>query len=305
MRFVALIVCITAAATADETLPDSWIVDEPAPAAQPSPADGVSIIYKADFENGIDGWQCEEWDEYKPWNKVELTTENTFRSSRHSLKTTVPNYWKCLGPVRKLDFKENGTKVSFAYFGRYCTGVVGQAMNAALKTNMHAEVRPYVDGEWRVGTVEVAKFVTWSASSPPAAGAPFSTLMIYAPCNMQFSNHFFLIDNVVVYDGDDRTPPARPQKLAAQVDWNEGVVRISWEEPLDNVGVARFHVYRGVTADFVVSPKSLVGTTCGLFLDDASVPNFGVFFYRVVAEDFALNLSAPSPALAVRVAEKE
>lgn len=304
MQAVILHACFLLLAAETEEA-ESWIIEEPKTEETPAPNDDVEILYRADFEEGQDGWKNEEWEQYKPWNEVELTSENTFQESKQSLKTTVPNTWNCLGPVRDFNFKENGTKVSFAYYGHHCNSVNVQCWNVEHDVNMHFTHNPYRDGEWDTGTAEVAKFVTWGGTSPPAAGKTFRTLMVYAGCNKTYSDHYFLIDGIVVYNGTDRTPPPKPEWLGGRVDWKEGNVVVSWKVPEDNVGVARFHVYRSTQPDIVPSAKNRVGSTTGVELADGTISNLGVFFYRVVAEDFAGNRSKPSAALAVRVVEKE
>jgi hypothetical protein len=178
-------------------------------------------------------------------------------------------------------------------------------MNLDAKTNMHCEYKPFKAEIWDVGTARMANFVTWSASSPNPRQANFGTLMVYASCDMTFNDHYLLLDNVVLYRGDDRTPPQRITVLNGRVDRERGVVAIDWKEPADNVGVAKFRVYRGIQSDFTPALNTLVGTTPDVSFADDTVSNFGVFYYRIVAEDFAGNISKPSPALAVRVDEKE
>lgn len=267
--------------------------------------DGVRILYRADFEEGMDGWKREEWEQYKPWNNVELTSEDTFRKSRHSLKTTVPNHWNCLGPVRDLEFRDDDTKVSFAYFGRYCNSINVQCWNVDQDTNMHFTVKPYVEGEWTTGTVEVARFTTWGGAGPPAGGGLFRTFMIFAGCRKEFAEPYLLIDNVVVYSGADTSPPAPPRWHKASINWDEGTVELEWQVPEDNVGVARFHVFRSVSGEFEPSSGNRLGSVPGVDFADDSIANFGVFYYRLIAEDFAGNRSESSQPLAVDVVEKE
>jgi hypothetical protein len=108
----------------------------------------------------------------------------------------------------------------------------------------------------------------------------------------------------VVYSGDDRTPPEIPVITAGAVDWTAGAIALRWNTPADNVGVARFHVYRSVDPAFTPSAATRLGTTCDARFIDTTVGNFGLMQYRVVAEDYEGNLSAPSAAFAVRVSEE-
>jgi hypothetical protein len=289
-----------------EAQPESWIVDEPeAPAEATAAADDVKVIARYDFEDGLQGWKREEWEEYKPWNEVSHSRENAFQGSRGALKTTTPNTWSCLGPLVDLRFREAGTKVSFAYYGHNCTAVHVQCWSVDHDKNMHFTCRPYREKQWDTHTAELAKLVTWGGNSPSPAGNEFRTVQVFSGCRKGFSDTHLLLDNIVVYNGTDKTPPGRASELSGRVDWDAGSVVIGWKAPADNVGVARFHIHRSTRPDFAPSARNRAGMTADVSFADGTVSNFGVFYYRVVAEDYAGNFSPPSRALAVRVVERD
>jgi len=289
---------------AEEEKPESWVVDEAVPVEKPA-ADDVKVLARYDFEEGIQGWKREEWKEYKPWNEVAHERANAFQGSRGALKTTSPNTWNCLGPLVDFKFKEAGTKISFACYGHNCAAVHVQCWSVDHDKNMHYTCKPYRDREWRTHTAEIGKLVTWGGTSPSPVGNAFRTVQVFAGCKKGFADTYLLLDNIVVYNGTDRVPPGMTTGLSGRVDWEAGSVVIGWKAPRDNVGVARFHVYRSTGSGFTPSVRNMVGSSADVSFADATVGNFGIFFYRVVAEDYAGNRSRPSKALAVRVVEKE
>jgi hypothetical protein len=122
------------------------------------------------------------------------------------------------------------------------------------------------------------------------------------------------IDEVAIYGGalpastvqthyvlslQDTVAPTTPTNLA-KVGTNSA--NLAWAASSDANGVAGYRVYRGVTSDFVADPSSLVGdVTTTSWADADTAP--GTRFYRVVAYDLTGNVSAPTGALEVVVAD--
>ena len=127
------------------------------------------------------------------------------------------------------------------------------------------------------------------------------------------ANTWMLVDNFVVYRGDDRTPPSRVEGLEAKPG-AEGV-RLSWTAASDNAAVMLYAVSR---ADGPGAPfRKIAESFTGSYLDRVPAP--GEYRYRVLACDFEENLGdwsetatakadAGNPPPAVRpveVAERE
>ena len=83
----------------------------------------------------------------------------------------------------------------------------------------------------------------------------------------------------------------RPSGLAA----NGGAtsVALSWTASTDNVGVARYNVHRSTTPGFTPSTGNRVAQPTGTSYTDSGLAA-GTYYYRVLAEDAAGNLSSPS-----------
>ncbi|HZX43039.1 MAG TPA: LamG-like jellyroll fold domain-containing protein, partial [Myxococcaceae bacterium] len=89
----------------------------------------------------------------------------------------------------------------------------------------------------------------------------------------------------------DTTPPSVPGNLAASP--GPGQVSLSWNASTDNVGVARYDVYRSTTSGFTPGPANRIAQPTGTSYSDSGL-GAGTYYYKVQAEDAAGNLSAPS-----------
>lgn len=85
---------------------------------------------------------------------------------------------------------------------------------------------------------------------------------------------------------DDTTPPMAPTTFSTDFIAPEKV-EFSWLSGSDNLGIARYHVYRN---------GEEVGVTESLNFTDSSLTPSTTYSYTVVAEDFGANLSSPSSA---------
>ncbi|MDX6401411.1 MAG: hypothetical protein QOF27_2017, partial [Gaiellaceae bacterium] len=82
----------------------------------------------------------------------------------------------------------------------------------------------------------------------------------------------------------DSTPPSAPGTLTTT--GGLGQVALSWGAATDNVGVAKYDVYRSTTSGFTPSTGNRIGQPTGTtFTDTGLAP--GTYYYRVQAEDAA------------------
>jgi fibronectin type 3 domain-containing protein len=92
---------------------------------------------------------------------------------------------------------------------------------------------------------------------------------------------------------EDTIAPTAPTNLVAT--GGVGQANLSWTAATDNVGVARYDVYRSTTAGFTPGPSTQVAQVAGSAATyHDSGPAAGTYYYRVKAEDAAANLSPPS-----------
>ncbi len=90
---------------------------------------------------------------------------------------------------------------------------------------------------------------------------------------------------------EDTQAPTAPTGLAATP--STGSVALSWTAATDNVGVARYDVYRSATSGFTPGPTTLIGTSATASYTDTTVGT-GTFFYLVRAEDAVGNIGPQS-----------
>ncbi len=89
----------------------------------------------------------------------------------------------------------------------------------------------------------------------------------------------------------DTAPPSAPTGLTAPVTGN--TANLSWTASTDNVGIVRYNVHRSTTAGFTPSTANRIAQPTGVTYADSGLAA-GTYFYKVVAEDAAGNLSTPS-----------
>jgi len=274
--------------------------EDAAPEKLPVRADDTAkIIKRWSFDASLEGWDTEKMEEYKPWSKAESIAPG-FRNSGGAMKTTIPGTWNTLGPFVPVEYPGTGTHVTFAYKTTGGKGIVAQGRVLELKKQLHGTAPTFTDGVWMVQTLDAEIWSPWSGSEL-GKGRNFAMLMIYAEAANPKAE--FLLDDVVLWNGKDTTPPDRIRNATAKVDLNAGEVVLEWGAPVDNIAVAKFEIHRAISPDFTPNAKTLVGTTSEVIFRDGTLNNFGTYYYKFVAEDAATNVSEPSRALKVDVTE--
>jgi hypothetical protein len=104
----------------------------------------------------------------------------------------------------------------------------------------------------------------------------------------------------LVHVPGDSQPPTAPINLTAS--GAVGAVNLSWGASSDDQGVKRYDIYRSTTAGFVAGSATWVRSTTATSYQDSTLSP-GTYYYEVMAEDAARNLSpASNQAAAVAVA---
>jgi fibronectin type 3 domain-containing protein len=89
----------------------------------------------------------------------------------------------------------------------------------------------------------------------------------------------------------DTTAPSTPGGFTAT--GGAGQAALAWAASTDNVAVVRYNVHRSTVAGFVPSTSNRVAQPTGTTYTDTAL-TAGTYFYKIVAEDAAGNLSTPS-----------
>jgi hypothetical protein len=97
--------------------------------------------------------------------------------------------------------------------------------------------------------------------------------------------------NTAVGTTADSTAPTTPANV--RTNSSTGTINVMWDASTDNVGVARYDVYRSTMSGFVPSSSNLIGQPTGTSFADMGMSP-GTYYYVVKAEDAAGNLSPAS-----------
>jgi fibronectin type 3 domain-containing protein len=101
---------------------------------------------------------------------------------------------------------------------------------------------------------------------------------------------------------EDTVAPTAPTNLTAR--GAVGQADLSWTAGTDNIGVARYDVYRSTTPGFVAGPSTQVAQVAGsstTYHDSGLAP--GTYYFQVKSEDAAANVSPPSNEATADVAQ--
>ena len=100
----------------------------------------------------------------------------------------------------------------------------------------------------------------------------------------------------------DTDAPSRPKNLSADV-LSGPKVKLDWSASSDDLsGVKRYRIYRSTKEDFDIDPDYLLDTTTDTEYTDDEVKKNKTYYYKVVAEDYAGNLSIAA-FISVKVGE--
>jgi hypothetical protein len=245
------------------------------------------------FDDGTNGWNA-----INPAAIVSVTDERSFDGVGKSLM--VAGKTDVLGVEAYPKIIDHDTRIIVVY---YAEGVgnemIVQGRSVQAKVNVHGVISPLVHGRWAVGQVRVATMTDWG-NKVACTGHQLSFLQFYTtPAAGAVSR--FLLARVAIVDGDDRTPPTAPSGASAAI--ADGAVTVSWRPAADNVCTANYRVHRGMTVDFTPSRENLVAESTAVAFVDATLGNFGTYYYRIIPIDVAGNVGAPSDAARVTATE--
>ncbi len=235
-----------------------------------------------------------------------------------------------LGGWRTVAFKERPGGVVYGLYGDQAGGrPLGQVFiggernavgSASLPLNVWSHLATTFDGS--VVRLYVNGALAGSSSVSGAMAASSGPLRIGG--NSVWGEWFAgLIDEVRVYNralsaaeiqqdlqtpvgasppSTDTSPPTAPSGVSASP--TAGAVSLWWDPSGDNVGVVRYNVHRSQTGGFTPSPANRIGQPAGTTHADSGLAA-GTYFYRVLAEDAAGNLSPSSTEVAAAVPPNE
>jgi hypothetical protein len=229
--------------------------------------------------------------------KFGVTTDKSFDGKSKSLQVSGATEYVGLSLYQKVT--DNDTRFVLIYWAEGFNGdIVMQGGSAAMKKNVHAMVAQTVQGQWAVAEVKLGNFADWNGKAVPK-GDSLSFLQIYGNPAPGGKPATLYLSRVAIIEGEDRTPPAAPTGLAAEV--KDHAVEVHWDPAKDNVVTAKYEVYRGMKPDFTAGPANRVADVSSVTLRDDTLSNFGTYYYRVLPIDAAGNRGPVSDAVKIDV----
>ncbi len=123
------------------------------------------------------------------------------------------------------------------------------------------------------------------------AGDIVRNLTIYSRTR---KTYHWIVDDIVFWSGHDSQPPQTVNGLAVKADNDDNM--LTWKASDDNLAIAFYEIHRGTVQDFTPSAKTVIGKTSDCHFRDVC-PMHEDSFYRIIAIDYADNLSPASNAV--------
>lgn len=254
------------------------------------------VIRRYDFDDG-DTKGAEGTND----GKVEIEEKDTFDGSGKALRITNDKTYLGTSWYQRNPIKENNTTICFAYKVLGINGNLFVQCGSQGIGNLHADVKSTTKGEWAAAAVDLGKLVDWGGKYTNSKGHSLGNIQIYG--GIKGGKAVLLLDNVVVFEGEDRKPPRPPEDLSARIE--DYRIKLTWRRAEEETIVTRYEVHRGTNPDFKPSAENLIGQTRLLETHDDTISNFGTFYYKTRAIDISGNESEFSPPLRLTLADEE
>ena len=258
---------------------------------------GVRVVRRTGFDSGTpEGFTADQKE-----SEFGAVRGDTYDGSGCALRVAGKTGY--LGATIYKPIEERDTRVTFAYKASGFKGLpVVQLGSARHKKNVHVSVREGRAGEWSVATCRLSTATDWGGKAT-CEGDTFNRLQIYGTPDPRAGKAVLLLDEVVVYEGEDASPPARVEGVRAEL--KDLAVRVSWERAREETLVLKYEIFRGVSPSSEPGAENKIGQTRLLCLVDDALSNFGVFYYRVRAVDAAGNRGPCSEACRLETLPEE
>lgn len=246
--------------------------DAPKQAGQPA-----KVFYKQDFnaEGNVDNFE----------GPVAWTDEpGGALGSAGSMKITAPG--GAGTAERYVKWADEDATMVFMAYPHGITSAYFQAHGAKAGKNLHAYFRVDQPDQWTMVVLKANSLVGFGggASSPGEAFRNFMFVIEGADKNVE--EPYLLIDEVVVYSGEDGQPPAAPPaELAANFYAEKKIASLNWKPAKDDVGVYKYEVHRSDKENFTPAKETQLAIVADTYYEDPKCEPNKTYYYKVVGKD--------------------
>jgi hypothetical protein len=256
---------------------------QPMPRNRGEEAGGVTVYRRIDFDAGRGGWGADGGAE------VALTDDAVHG---RALRVDCREGWAgCRLPVSIVGSRD--LKLVAVMKGRHLDSAGINAYDIAARDNTTAYGYRYIEADrFTPMLYRLDRFRYNSATSGfVSPGTHYGHVRFYGPSDVE-PGTWFAMDNVVIYRGEDRRPPAKVTGLTAAA--TDRGVHLAWDPADDNVTPTVYVIARSDGGAF-----RKVAESCSTSHLDAAAGR-GVRRYRVFAVDAEENVGPWSDAVSVR-----
>jgi len=234
---------------------------------------GVTVYGRFGFDSGLDGWEGSNGATVSLSGGVtggglEVACEGSWAGARRPIAVSGSRGLRLAYHMRARGLAEVGLNIHDALTGDNTTPLAPRFLQ---------------EGEWTpvLYLLDRCRYNS-QVESLVAPAALYDGLLLHGP-EARRPGAGFAVDGIVLYRGEDRSPPSAPGGLRAEA--GPGGARLSWLPAADNVGILAYAVSRSDGG----GPFRKVAETARPEWEDPEGGR-GLRSYRVLAVDFEENL---------------
>ncbi len=187
---------------------------------------------------------------------------------------------------RYIKWEDNDTTIAFMIFSHGVTSAYCQGMANKAGKNLHAYFKTEPQDQWVFVTVKAASLIGFGggASSP---GESYKNFMFHLEgTDKAVEEPYLLVDNIVIYAGEDGKPPTEPPaELTVNFYKEKKLASVNWKAAKDDVGVYRYELHRSDTPEFTPAKATLLATVYDTYYEDGRTTAGKTYYYKVVGKD--------------------
>jgi hypothetical protein len=242
--------------------------------------EAATIVYRQDFNDD------ENLDNFYSDNGRVLWSDSPAGAFGSSGAMKLLSDGGIVGCERILKWVDEDSTIVFAFYAHGITDSYFQAKGAGVNKNLHAYFKITEQDTWCFAKFK-ASSMTGFGGGGGKPGETFTNLQfVIEATDKAVDAPFLLIDDVVIFSGDDgKKPTAPPSGLGASYYADGKCVSLNWDVAKDDVGVYKYEVHRSDEADFQASTKTRISSISDNYYEDRGAKPGSICYYRIVGID--------------------